>query len=65
MASYCQFAPSLIARLVRRGALAEWSEAWVLNPKMLGAYIEREPVGLKVEDVAVVASRIVKDTQKS
>ena len=39
-------------------------EVWVLNPKMLRAYIEREPVGLKTEDVALVASRIIKDLQK-
>ena len=39
-------------------------EVWVLNPKMLGAYIERDPVGLKAEDVAVVASRILKGMQK-
>ncbi len=39
-------------------------EVWVLNPKMLRVAIEREPVILKMEDVAVVASRIVKDMQK-
>jgi hypothetical protein len=39
-------------------------EVWVRNPKMLRAYIEREPAVLKAEDVAVVASRIVKDIQK-
>jgi len=37
---------------------------WLLNSKMLGADIEREPVVLKVEDVAAVASRIVSDMQK-
>jgi hypothetical protein len=38
-------------------------EMWVFNPKMLRTHIEREPVVLKTEDVAVVASRIVKDMQ--
>ena len=39
-------------------------EVWVLNPKMLNAHIEREPVILKTEDVALVSSRIIKDMQK-
>ncbi len=39
-------------------------EVRVLNPKILRAHIEREPVVLKTEDVAVVASRIIKDMQK-
>jgi hypothetical protein len=36
----------------------------VLNPKVLRADIEREPVALKTEDVALVSSRIIKDLQK-
>ena len=39
-------------------------EAWVLNPKQLSAYIAREPVTLKHEDIALVASRIINDMQK-
>lgn len=39
-------------------------DVWVLNPKALGAFIEREPVVLKSEDVALVASRITRDLQK-
>jgi len=40
------------------------SEVWVLNPKNLKPFIEREPVVLRSEDVALVASRILKDLQK-
>ena len=39
-------------------------EVWVLNPKQLSAHIHREPVALKREDVALVASRIINDMQK-
>ena len=39
-------------------------DVWVLNPKQLGAYIHREPVALKREDVALVSSRIINDMQK-
>ncbi len=39
------------------------SEVWVLNPKMLKAFIEREPMVLSAEDVAVVASRIGREMQ--
>ena len=42
----------------------ETSEVWGLNPKMLKASIEREPMALSSEDVAVVASRINKEMQK-
>ncbi len=42
----------------------ESADVWVLNPKMLKAFIEREPVVLSAEDVALVASRIAKDMQK-
>jgi nuclease-like protein len=38
-------------------------EVWVLNPEMLGAFIEREPVLLKAEDVALVSDRIVHQMQ--
>ena len=40
------------------------SEVWALNPKMLSAHNEREPVAVKTEAVAVRASRIVKGMQK-
>lgn len=39
-------------------------EGWVLDPKMLQACIERDPVVLTAEDVALMASRIVKDMQR-
>lgn len=39
-------------------------EVWVLNPKQLSAYISREPLTLKREDIALVASRIINDMQK-
>ncbi len=39
-------------------------KVWVLNPKMLRAFIEREPIVLSAEDSALVASRIIKDMQK-
>jgi len=39
-------------------------EVWVLSPKRLSAFIVREPVTLKREDVALVASRIINDMQK-
>jgi hypothetical protein len=39
-------------------------DVWVLNPKMLRAAIEREPVVLKTEDVALVSSRIISTMQK-
>lgn len=39
-------------------------EVWVLNPKQLGALIAKEPVMLKREVVALVASRIIQDMQK-
>jgi len=43
----------------------KWSpEVWVLNPKQLGACIAREPLTVKREDVALVASRIINDMQK-
>jgi hypothetical protein len=38
-------------------------EVWVLNPKMLRPAIEREPVVIRSEDLALVASRIIKDMQ--
>ena len=38
-------------------------EVWVLNPKMPQAYIDREPVGLKAEDVALVASGMISKRQ--
>jgi hypothetical protein len=34
------------------------SRVWVLNPKMLPAFIDREPITLQSEDVALVSSRI-------
>ena len=39
-------------------------EVGVLNPKQLSAHIAREPMALKREDVALVASRIINDMQK-
>ena len=39
-------------------------EVWVLNPKQLSAYIAREPVVVKREHVALVASRIINDMQE-
>ena len=39
------------------------SDVWVLNPDMLPAYIERESIVLRPEDVALVSSRIVTHMQ--
>ena len=39
-------------------------EVWVLNPRQLSAYIAREPVVVKREHVALVASRIINDMQE-
>jgi len=39
-------------------------EVWVLNPKMLSAFISREPLVLKTDDVALISSRITNDLQK-
>ena len=52
------------ARLVRRGAREACARGVVLHPKMLSSHIEREPIVLKTEDVAVVALRMIKDLQK-
>ena len=46
-----------------------WSSAWLVRggPRKVharGGAIEREPVVLKTEDVALVSSRIIKDLQK-
>jgi hypothetical protein len=38
-------------------------DVWVLNPKMLPAYIEREPILIKPEDVTLVSSRITAHMQ--
>jgi hypothetical protein len=38
-------------------------EVWVLNPKMLRAQMERGAVVLQPEEVALMASRIIKDMQ--
>lgn len=40
------------------------SDVWVLNPKGLPAFIEREPVLLKPEDVALVSDRILHCMQR-
>jgi len=31
---------------------------WVLNPKMLGAFVEREPIRLEPEAVALISSHL-------
>jgi hypothetical protein len=54
----------VIARLVVEIPTKSAPEVWVLEPKMLSSHIEREPVVVKTEEVALVAARIVKDTQK-
>lgn len=41
----------------------EKTDVWVLNPKLLPSFIEREPVVLKPEDIALVSSRITKFMQ--
>ncbi len=46
-----------------RRCRADASEVWVLNPKMLKAFIEREPMVLSSEDVGLVASRIAKEPE--
>ena len=39
------------------------SDVWVLNPKMLPAFVEQEPILFKPEDVALVSSRITAHMQ--
>jgi hypothetical protein len=39
------------------------SDVWVLNPKLLPAFIEREPIVLQSEDIALVSSRITSHMQ--
>jgi len=44
-----RFLPGWLVELLTKSE----PEVWVLNPKMLKAFIEREPVALSAEDVAV------------
>jgi hypothetical protein len=39
------------------------SDAWVMNPNGLPAFIEHEPIQLMSEDVALVSSRITTHLQ--